>query len=360
MALNRMLYAALQRRFGTVIYANEGQAAEVKFVLTLRGAVKEGRTRGEFYRVNCPYCNDTRHRLYISYLWGVVDNDEGRRNMDLAHCFNMECMSKDNRRSILYAELFAYTGGAGVRAEDIKPGRVVSVADEVPPPGVVTAINSLAPDHYARRYLAERGYDCDYLWQYFKVGFCERAAAEYPLAEGRIVIPTIFNGLYAGWQTRVPADLDWKAVRLPKYYNSNLMSKSQILYNYDNARLYNFAVLVEGATDVWRVGPQGVSVLGSHISGTQLQLLGQLGQVEGLAVLFDNDEAGRTAAERYVPHLQGVLPGKVWPVFLPEGCDPGSTPTIDLWERIYSTVGRRDLHTARELSGFVLPGIFRP
>ena len=70
--LNQRLYNALQQAFGEVLIANEDQMPDIEpdpvGYHGWRIRADSGQGRGEQYHVNCPFCNDRRHRLYISSL----------------------------------------------------------------------------------------------------------------------------------------------------------------------------------------------------------------------------------------------------------------------------------------------------
>ena len=76
--LNLTLYNALVRRFGHVRVGMSGVEINWSepFVPPLSRSERLVRTvysRGEHYQVNCPYCGDTRFRLYFGYWFGARD-----------------------------------------------------------------------------------------------------------------------------------------------------------------------------------------------------------------------------------------------------------------------------------------------
>ena len=84
------LYRRLESRLGPVIIANEGE----ELVGWAATDPCTGRPRlevimpGEYYRVSCPFCTDTRHRLYVNHRWGLWVPELRTDNLWLAHCFN--------------------------------------------------------------------------------------------------------------------------------------------------------------------------------------------------------------------------------------------------------------------------------
>src|ERR1035438_3249329 len=107
------LYKRLEERFGSVIIANEGEGMvtarssarmmESRTVqggaLSQRGATTRGRVevlhRGESYRVCCPKCGDTRHRLWINHRMVEFPG--------LTICFNAGCYrSREAREQLVF------------------------------------------------------------------------------------------------------------------------------------------------------------------------------------------------------------------------------------------------------------------
>lgn len=85
--LNPVLYQRLVELFGSVKVANAGQSA-TPF------------SGGEQYRVCCPYCNDKRHRLYISHLYATSEH------RGLAYCHNeTHCLDRPDNRDDLYERI---------------------------------------------------------------------------------------------------------------------------------------------------------------------------------------------------------------------------------------------------------------
>src|SRR4051794_18793914 len=61
---------------------------------------------GEQYRVCCPFCPDTRKRLYINHRWGLFDERTRSKNLWLAKCYNEDCLKCSLRRRSLYNDVF--------------------------------------------------------------------------------------------------------------------------------------------------------------------------------------------------------------------------------------------------------------
>ena len=61
---------------------------------------------GEYYRVNCDKCGDTRQRLWINHMWGVRDVETGDDHLYLIICFNEGCINTRELQERLYELLF--------------------------------------------------------------------------------------------------------------------------------------------------------------------------------------------------------------------------------------------------------------
>ena len=284
-------------------------------------------SRGESYRINCPYCNDTRKRLWINHMWGHRDPQTGSQNLWLCKCFNENCLSTFKRQRDLYSLVF---GPRGPNREDIV--NFVKVDDrepeEVGPPGYVIPLNELPAAHPAISYLASRGWeDLQELIQYYGVGFCCAAPDKFHTAEGRLIAPIYFGGKYVGWQARVIGE---PMKNQPKYYTMPGLQKSKILYNFDIASRYPFGVVVEGVTDVWAYGPPAVGLLGKTASTRQRSLIVDMtrsGRWQHVIIMLDGDAVDEM--QELCDLLAGVP--NLSCIQLPNGNDPADIDRVTLY-----------------------------
>ena len=338
--LNPTLYERLSREFGLVMIANQGEA----YIPALRAmSIREGERNapavayGEYYRVCCPFCNDARHRLWVNHRFGVYDDVQRSKNLHLAICYNEGCISSAARRHQF--ENMVYGGINWRRRRDTM---VHAGGEEVPislsavdPPGSLIRLRDLPPQHAAILYLEERGYDINELDSVFNISYCEVARPEYPTATNRIVAPVHLHGKLVGWQCRYIGAANWNYTGIPKYYTRPKMPKRRILYNYDVAARHYPVVLVEGATDVWSVGPQAVAVFGKSLHEMQARLMSETWSGGTAVIMFDSDASKEIAAvtERLLP----VMSGGVVPVQLPAGKDPADFDRDTIWEIIHNS-----------------------
>jgi DNA primase len=187
------------------------------------------------------------------------------------------------------------------------------------------------PTFPARAYLTQRGFDIAELEEVWKVGFgCEPSG--YPELVGRIYIPVYYEGRLVGCQGRYVGELTDKDTRWAKYYNLPGFQKSQYLYNLDRARQQAVAILVEGVTDVWKLGPAGVALFGKHASTRQIQLISAFLHQKPFVVLLDGE--ADQEADRLYQQLKPLALAGLAKVQLPPGRDPGSCTRKELWDII--------------------------
>lgn len=333
-ALNPSLYRTLVRVFGQVTIANEGQGFHGHVLPTADGRQSlQVRAAGEYYRVCCPWCHDTRKRLWINHYYGQMGPDN-RPLIHLAHCFNDDCLASWERRKALADRLL----GMPNARERREPAPLNPASDDGPtaafePPGDVQPLASLPPSHPAVRYMVSRRYTPEMV-QAFEIGYIVRAVPKYRLAQDRIYFPIRMHGQLVGWQTRYIGDIDWKAAGIPKYYSLPGFKKSRVLYNFDTAVNYAFVVPVEGPADAQRAGGPAVALLGKTLSATQRSLLIQ--HWPGKPIVFVLDPEAKEEMQGIVFDL--AMERRTAPVIaveLPGTADPGDWETGPLWDFIY-------------------------
>lgn len=331
--LNGFLYNRLTAMFGEVIIAKQGEAMIAELI---PGTTQYNFSqKGEYYRVNCPFCKESRQRLWVSHMWGVPDRHD-KAHWWMAHCFNEKCMEDEAYRKQLISMVYKGVGREQRRSTFIAKGRRdTGVVGPVDWPGPVTPINQLHPSHPAAIYLRdERGYDLDLLYHRWQVHFHQGYCANYQQMTDRIVIPVFYNGQMVCWQGRYVGTTDWRMT--PKYYTRKDSSKSKLLYNYDVARQSPFGALVEGPTDVWALPDISVAMLGDSLSETQAELI--LRVWRALLVIVDDDDAYYRSEDTFV-RLNQKIP--VIRVNLPQGTDPDSIDNEYLWSLIDGSAQQR-------------------
>jgi hypothetical protein len=353
--LNPTLYGQLKRLFGKVEFSSKGEKAILgvpRFDSRAGGYAENLLHAGEYYRASCPFCSDTRQRLYVNYRWNTPDAVNGRPLRHLATCFNDDCLKQHYQdfEELIYTAQF-WSMAAQIKSlpttHDSRPDALIFAT----PPGIIIPLTDLPVTHKAVQYVTGRGFDPALLSRNYGVGLCHRAAL-YPAMDGRLYIPIFMNGKLAGWQGRWVGD-DWKAWDAPKFYNLLGFKKSRVLYGYDRAKDARCVVVVEGVSDAWAVGDGAVALLGKTVSQTQRDLLKHWADREGLlALMLDPEawtteqkdpEAAQAKHDALLQDLRGLFQGRVVEVPLPAGSDPGS---------LSRKVNRRIIRTAVKDAGF--------
>lgn len=323
--LNPYLYSLLVRKFQSVKIANEGVPAHVT---TYPDPLHRGRrvTRadcwGEYYRVCCPYCDDTRHKLWINHRYGA-DIENGRRtHTHLAVCYKNNCTAHGGRRDQL--EAFIFGMGKNFRRAPIKTVVASYTPVKIEPPGVILPLPSLPEEHPAIQYILGRGFVPDILSSQFGIGLCDAVSEQkYEIVKNRLYIPITYQGELVGWQARAIHDYAYG----PKYFNAPGTSKSRILYNFDTASKQPFVVVVEGVPSVWRLGAYGVCIFGKSMSLYQQTLIAKTWAGKPVFLMLDND------AKVEMQQATAVLKQKsvnVIPVYLPDSRDPADYSRYEL------------------------------
>ena len=122
--LNPHLYNALVAVFGHVKIKDAGVAMRISGYQP--ATLPDGRRRlqaviaerGETYIVSCPFCSDTRFRLYINHRWAERDPVTNDRNLFLAHCFNEHCFSTGETQWRLAEMLYGWRPPQNKQADD--------------------------------------------------------------------------------------------------------------------------------------------------------------------------------------------------------------------------------------------------
>lgn len=345
--LNPTLYAMLVHHFGEVHIVSPGR----ELVWTPDRRVWQ---RGEEYRINCPFCLDARKRLYISYLWGVWDEATQSKNLFLCRCFNEECMSDPGKPGALHKSV--YSGSSRGRDGKIatKPGYAKPTGQEACElPGETISLAELSrtdPWHPAITYLQSRNFDPVALSEEYGAVYCLNS--RYGLAEDRIIVPIYVRDQLRGWQARYPGDdvygLSFKEAGVPKYWTCPGTKVGSLVYNADKAATHRTIVVVEGPTDVWRLGAPAAALLGKKANQDKVIALrdavkraGAEPHERSIVILLDTDPSAKHLErtpdhpiEKAAAEFVQIFP-KVSRVYLPSGTDPGSLSLEFLRDTIY-------------------------
>jgi hypothetical protein len=251
---------------------------------------------GECYNVDCPQCGDTRQRLYFCHRWGTHLFEAKKKtpivfSTNLYVCHNERCRLDKDQFKTLIAKLgpdYPATAIQQVAAPE-KTTFAAFFKQSIDLPGPALPLDDPNTPDYVREYLLQRRFSIEELSTRHLVRFVP-AGGQYtdPLTgevkamfDDRILMPQVQHRRIIGWQAR---SLD-PMQRKYRYLNPSGSRKSQWLYNFDSALRYPNIVLMEGPTNVWRVGPDSMAIFGKSLSEFQIQLLRTAFGYDGLAVL---------------------------------------------------------------------------
>jgi hypothetical protein len=134
-----------------------------------------------------------------------------------------------------------------------------------------------------QNYLRSRNFDPDYLEKEWNL----KGTGPVGNYRFRVIAPIEFNHKIVSYQGR-----DVTNRQLEKYKacpkTDEAIHHKHILYGFDKARKKDSVVVVEGITDVWRLGPGAVCTFGIKYKTKQLSLLASYWNQ--VIVFFDNDE----------------------------------------------------------------------
>jgi|TARA_B100001964_G_scaffold61764_1_gene70127 5S rRNA maturation endonuclease (ribonuclease M5) len=153
--------------------------------------------------------------------------------------------------------------------------------------------------------LLDRGFSMETL-EYFEIGFS--------VPKSRVVIPArdqFFNlvGLIGRAVTKE---------QIPRYLYSTGFPKRNILFNLNNAKIYDEVIIVEGSLDAMKIHQAGypnvVATLGAIITDNQMKLIKNY--FDYITVIPDNDDAGRAMKDAI---MEGVRGKETYLAECPEG-----------------------------------------
>ena len=238
--------------------------------------------------ISCPFCGDRSNHLGISLeslgfnCW--VCGEKGNIYKLVMH---LEEISYYQARTLL-EKYPADTRKGYQQVSNLRdPARSISLE----------GFDIIAPDLHAD-YLKNRGFNPEEIQRKYQIRFCYQIG-RFPY---RIIIPVILNGEIVNLTTR-----DVTGEQSPKYKNlSNdeaIVPMKDCLYNFDS--VYDRIIIVEGVTDVWRIGQGAVATMGTEYTLKQIALI-MSKNIKKAFVLYDSDATKK--AEKLANELSILIP----------------------------------------------------
>ncbi len=139
-------------------------------------------------------------------------------------------------------------------------------------------MRNLTHTHY--KYLDWRGFDPDKLRQQWGI----KSTGFHGMYKHRIFIPVFFEWGLVSFQCLSPG-------HSPPYLaceeENEVIPHKHIVYGFDFAVERRRCVVVEGVTDVWRLGPGAVGLFGQKYTSHQVQLLAN--NFDKITIMLDSD-----------------------------------------------------------------------
>lgn len=191
-----------------------------------------------------------------------------------------------------------------------------------------------------KEYLQSRGFSPKFLQSVFDISYTgqiskyksQKRVVDFKY---RIIIPVFINGVLVNFTAR---DVTGKAEE--KYKNcptdDTLITTKDAIYGYD-AVIDGVGVIVEGPTDVWRVGPGGLGLFGIKYTKHQLNLLYQK-KLKKAVVFFDNEPMAQKIAKKLAKEIGSFIPDVSILVPDDEITDPGEMTkeqVKELWKIVH-------------------------
>lgn len=223
---------------------------------------------GEQYHLNCPFCSDSRKRLYVHHAYGLPSPDPRIQGpmIDLAFCQN-EQEKKPQLYFTLKDYFWALDRGLIVLDDRAKSCAVeaVSPLEQVPPSVGETVPLASMPDSAHYQYWVRRGYDPYYLANIY--GACIPVSNPdkdmWKMVRSRTIFPYTYQGRTIMWQGRLNFDHADKFP--PKWWYPGGTKK--VLWNMDLALQFPVCIITEGITSGICAGPAAVAVGGKTLTG---------------------------------------------------------------------------------------------
>ncbi len=357
--LNKGLYEALGKVFKKVLITNEDQQADIqqdKYRVN-SWTIDKDSSHGEQYRVNCPFCKDTKGHLYISYLSyarPVINDVQLQMGHLRAQCFRGNCLQNSDN----YQCLEGYINRAmPIAGTDIDTGFDIDCSDSADPKETMKSevtlegLRSWVPDWQPINENTDKGV-LDYLvsrhvtqndidWLNIGWGPIKSTRTGKYLNDQLpwVLIPVVNNNKVVGVQARCPEEyLKKKGI---KYWIHPGCRKNTMILNLDRARLLGLGVICEGAFDVLSVGAPGICCFGHTPSTIQKRLIASIPQ--GIVWLPDTDVSENLnaigIAEKQVAlwNKNNVFSKGAHVVILSKK-DPGEMSRQEVWEEVITQV----------------------
>lgn len=234
--------------------------------------------------INCPFCNDPSEHLGF---------DPATENLNCWRCGKHDLLTllRELADASPFGIIKQYQTGDTEIERPLREEREKPASIDLPPEAYkpTHSLREGGKSNYAA-YLKKRGFDPEHImseWNIYAGGY----VGEYKC---RLIIPVYYNHNLVSYTGR-----DITGEQEPPYRHLEGVDIKNYLYGYDHC--HNTVIVVEGVTDVWRIG-KGIAVATFGIKYTMAQLC-LLKKFNKVGVLFDVGEQAQEEAEKIVNAL---------------------------------------------------------
>jgi hypothetical protein len=265
--------------------------------------------------IACPFCGDHQHsgnnHLGIKLdtkQWNCWICGAGRNKGFLSLVAKLENCSYQQAKEIL--QPFMHSDMSLVQTANRDDIRALQGQFKLPD----EAIKELLPLH--KNYLGKRNFDPEFIFKYYNLYSVGNISKRWKF---RLIVPIYFHFRMVSF---IGADVTRQ--HSLKYKNcqpeESLIPINSTVYNFDRAK--HTVIVVEGITDVWRIGNGAVALYTKHATRQQLKILSEF---ERIFIMLDSDAI--TAAEELANNLAGFTETEI--IELDEG-DPADMKEEDV------------------------------
>jgi len=151
-----------------------------------------------------------------------------------------------------------------------------------------------------RKYLLSRNFDSEFLTKKYNLKFVGPVGK----FKNRIIIPIFYNRKLVHFTSR-----DVTNKQESKYLHESTdkigYTIHNFLYNIDTVKSDKI-IIIEGVTDVWRMGDGFVCSFGYSVAQEQIALMMKK-NIKNIIILFDNEERALKQAEKTASELDGIF-----------------------------------------------------
>lgn len=241
---------------------------------------REG-TRG-YIEVNCPWCGDT------SWHGGL------HQHKQKFHCW--KCKGKPLSTTL---QLLTGTPWQQLKNNYVGESELIVAEKKTERPSELIFPEELIPlNRQQRQYLIDRDFNPDKIIETWGV----QGTTHVGNFSFRIFIPIYFNNQLISYTCR-----DWTGKQSIRYWSckesEEVICHKDILYGIDKCTSRT-GVVVEGPTDVWRLGPGSVATFGTGYTLSQLLLIRE--RLDKVFIVYDPEVEAQKQALKMGSELSGM------------------------------------------------------